>query len=113
MPLEPEGREQLVGARKHGVVASRDAQGSESEWLHARPRLHELDDDSARVDSDAEAELAVEEVPHSPLHGQPRVERALGVSSSAAGAPNTAMTASPANFSTVPPVSSISSRIAW
>ena len=34
-------------------------------------------------------------------------------SSSAAGAPNTAMTASPANFSTVPPVSSISSRMAW
>ena len=39
--------------------------------------------------------------------------RALSAwSSSAAGAPKTAITASPANFSTVPPVSSISSRIA-
>ena len=35
-----------------------------------------------------------------------------GSSSCASGAPNTAMTASPANFSTVPPSASISSRMA-
>ena len=42
MPLEPECREQLVGAREQRVVAPSDAESTKSERLHARPRLHEI-----------------------------------------------------------------------
>ena len=42
MPLEPERREQLVRTRQKLVVAARDAERTQGERLHGRPRLGQL-----------------------------------------------------------------------
>jgi hypothetical protein len=70
------------------------------------------DDHIAGVDADTQLKLPVEQLRKPALHRERGVQCTLGVIFGALGAPNAAITASPANFSTVPPARSISSAIA-
>ena len=78
-----------------------------------RPALRGPYDDLAGVDADAHRELVRRGArARRRCMARPACNARSAWSSSAAGAPKTAMTASPANFSTVPPVRSISAAIA-
>ena len=94
--------------------------GGDVDGVPDRERLALAGHDLARVDADAAldpdapvaVELLVELAERSRACPRPRERRVSASSSCTTGTPNTAMTASPMNFSTVPPWRSIASRIA-
>ena len=71
-------------------------------------RTRRADDDLARVDADPKRELFAEQLRRRRFSASAECSARSEWSSSAVGTPKTASTASPANFSTVPPAMSIS-----
>ena len=108
----------LGGPRADDDRAGRAACSSRAATLTASPVTNELpsrarpDDDLAGVDADPQLEPAVEDAPSRRCIASAACSARSAWSSCASGTPKTAITASPANFSTVPPARPISSAIA-